>query len=393
MSLLETSLPATWYPVDRSSDLVGRLVAHIVEPPVLAQKAAGAIEAMTALPFVGLALREPSGLFAMHGVSGARHPALLRKIRVGVGRGLGGQAIALRRSVAVSDYRRDSKITADFLPLATLEGLRAMIAVPVVHADDVVGLLYGGGRGTELLGDRIRGELQGVAAALAPVVAAAVDHTVVVARQLAVERERIAQELHDNLGPILFATGVSARSIPDGGGAGIEQQVKEASRVLREALRTLGRQAPEDDLPVAARIDVDAFTQRSGVPAQLTVLGDPLALGDDDECVLLAVLRAALHNVEEHAGADVVAVTLRYGRDSVQLVVQDDGAGLPDGFVLRSRHGRDRGWGISSMLQRVQQHGGDLQVTSGEDGGTVVRAGLRVATRPHGHKSSLAGCP
>jgi signal transduction histidine kinase len=386
MSLPETRLPAAWRRTGRSSGLSTQIVRHVVEPPVLAQKAAAAFREATGLPFVGVALREPSGVYAMHGVSGARHPALLRKIRVAAGKGLGGRAIALGRSVAVSDYRRDSLITADFLPLAAAEGLRAMTAVPIGRAGDVVGLLYGASRGADVLGDGIRAELEALGAEIAVVVGTAVDHTAALARQAAVQRELIAQELHDGIGPILFALGVSARSLRAEPGdrrdavhrsAEIERQVKEATRALRDALRVLGHQAPEDDLPVAIRIDMDAFTHRSGIPAQLMVQGGPRAVGGDEECILLAVLRAALHNVEEHAHAGLVVVTLHYRPDAVELVVQDDGVGLPDGFVLRPRHRHDRGWGVSSMLRRVQQHGGRLEVRPAPDRGTIVRAELR----------------
>jgi signal transduction histidine kinase len=356
MSLPESRMPAAWCRAERSSDLLAQLMSHIVEPPVLAQQAAALLRDRTGLSFVGLALRDGAQGYAMHGVAGARHPGVLRKIRVGPGEGHG---------------------AAEFMPLAAAEGLRAMTALPILSDGDVVGLLYGATRGADALTDGAREELESAAAEISGVVGAAVRHTEALARQAAVQRERIAQELHDSVGPILFAIGVSARSLPSRPGARIGQQVGEASRVLRAALRTLGRQAPQDDLPVAARIDIDAFTHRSGIPAQLAVLGEPRAVGHDEECVLLAVLRAALHNVEEHADADLVVVTLRYGAGTVQLVIQDDGVGLPEGFVLRPRHGRDRGWGVSSMLRRVQQHGGRLEVRPAPDRGTIVRAELR----------------
>jgi signal transduction histidine kinase len=60
-------------------------------------------------------------------------------------------------------------------------------------------------------------------------------------------------------------------------------------------------------------------------------------------------------------------------------VIQDDGRGLPAGFTLRAiagGNGQSSGFGLPSLLRRMQQLGGTLEVRPGPEGGTLVRARL-----------------
>ena len=82
--------------------------------------------------------------------------------------------------------------------------------------------------------------------------------------------------------------------------------------MLREALRQLTPRAPEESLPVAVRVGVEEFSQASGVPAHLVVLGEPRTVSADGAGALLNVVREGLHNAAKHAGAGVVLVTLAY---------------------------------------------------------------------------------
>ncbi|HEY3240643.1 MAG TPA: histidine kinase, partial [Acidimicrobiia bacterium] len=286
------------------------VMLDIVDPPVLAQKAALALHDIVGMSFTGIAIREASGLFAMHGVSGGRHDETLRRIRVSPGQGLGGKVVSLRRPVTVTDYVRDPAITTHFRDLAIMEELGGMAAVPVLADGDVVAIVYSATRNVGSLGERVITVLDEAARGLADLFGVAVRHDDAVRQHAAAERQRIAEELHDSVGQLLFAIGTSARRLrPDAGGAPpsaqvgreIEGQAAEASSRLRHALGMLGPQTPEECLPVAVRIDVEAFSHRSGVPAHLVVMGQPRGIAPDETCALLNVVREALHNVAKHA--------------------------------------------------------------------------------------------
>lgn len=363
------------------------LLLDIVDLTVLAQKTATALHEQAAVGFTGVAVREASGLYAMHGVAGGRDDRTLRSIRLSTGQGLGGQVIARHQPVVVTDYVQDPAITAHFRHLAVSEAFASMSAVPVLADDEVVGVLYMATRqGCGMVGDRVVTLMEEAAGGLADLLATAVRHDEAIRQQAAAERMRIAEELHDRLGQLLFGIGVSAKKLrPDTSldfdattvGLEIEGQAKQAAGYLRDALRLLGPQSPSETLPVAMRMAVEDFSHRSGTPAQLVVLGDPRGVLPEDEAALLGMVREALHNVEKHARASLVTVTVRFDHEVVRVAIQDDGRGLPPGFVLQPVPSREHGWGLPSILRQVQQRGGTFDVHTGEEGGTTVRGAIR----------------
>jgi len=79
----------------------------------------------------------------------------LRALAVVSGSGLGGKAVALARPCAVTDYSSSRQISHEYdAPVAT-EGLRSIVAVPVVVRRRVRGVLYGALRTVQPLGDRV----------------------------------------------------------------------------------------------------------------------------------------------------------------------------------------------------------------------------------------------
>ncbi|MFE5209264.1 response regulator transcription factor [Streptomyces sp. NPDC056600] len=89
-------------------------------------------------------------------LSGTRTPAL-RALAVSTGTGLGGRAAVLQRPCAVADYAASRRISHEYDAAVAAEGLRSVLAVPVVVRRRVRGVLYGALRTAEPLGDRALG--------------------------------------------------------------------------------------------------------------------------------------------------------------------------------------------------------------------------------------------
>jgi signal transduction histidine kinase len=84
---------------------------------------------------------------------------------------------------------------------------------------------------------------------------------------------------------------------------------------------------------------------------------------------LWAMLPEALQNVERHAGAGSVAVTLTRVGEAVMLRVADDGAGITASDLVRpGRHG------LTGMRERVEATGGAFRIVPRPGGGTVIEA-------------------
>ncbi|MEU6221168.1 LuxR C-terminal-related transcriptional regulator [Streptomyces sp. NPDC047022] len=78
----------------------------------------------------------------------------LRGVALDFGRGLGGKVAALRRPIALHDYLNASRISHDYDSVIAAEGLRAMVAVPVVVHHTSRAVLYAAIRESLPLGDR-----------------------------------------------------------------------------------------------------------------------------------------------------------------------------------------------------------------------------------------------
>ncbi|MDG9719734.1 helix-turn-helix transcriptional regulator [Streptomyces sp. DH24] len=89
-------------------------------------------------------------------LSGTATPAL-RALAVTSGNGLGGKAVALSRPCAVTDYSVSRQISHEYDAAVAAEGLRSVLAVPVVVRRRVRGVLYGALRTAQPLGDRTLG--------------------------------------------------------------------------------------------------------------------------------------------------------------------------------------------------------------------------------------------
>ncbi|MCQ4195513.1 LuxR C-terminal-related transcriptional regulator [Streptomyces sp. NB004] len=83
--------------------------------------------------------------------------AALSALAVTSGNGLGGRAVALSRPCAVTDYSVSAQISHEYDRPVAAEGLRSVVAVPVVVRRRVRGVLYGALRTAQPLGDRTLG--------------------------------------------------------------------------------------------------------------------------------------------------------------------------------------------------------------------------------------------
>ncbi|MEU0371147.1 helix-turn-helix transcriptional regulator [Streptomyces sp. NPDC006283] len=80
---------------------------------------------------------------------------VLRGLAIRAGHGLGGKSMALSRPCAVTDYAAARHISHEYDAAVAAEGLRSVVAVPVVVGRRVRGLLYGALRRPLVLGDRV----------------------------------------------------------------------------------------------------------------------------------------------------------------------------------------------------------------------------------------------
>ena len=95
--------------------------------------------------------------------------------------------------------------------------------------------------------------------------------------------------------------------------------------------------------------------------------------------MLLRAAQEALRNIDTHAKADHVHVTLSYLGDTVVLDISDDGVGFEPGDV-HDRGALTGGQGLATLARRAEALGGTLQIESTAGRGTTVSLHLPVET-------------
>jgi signal transduction histidine kinase len=199
------------------------------------------------------------------------------------------------------------------------------------------------------------------------------------ARRRAVEeRLRIARELHDSLthsiSVIKVQAGVAAHLArkngedPSAALLAIQEASADAARELRSTLEVLRR----DEDGTGSSLDrLPALVERaqsSGLPTSLTVCGEVRALPPDVDQTAYRVVQEALTNATRHAVDATASVQITYGRSSLTVLVEDDGAG--------PRRPPVPGFGLIGMRERVTALGGRLSAQPGAARGFSVCAEL-----------------
>ncbi|MFO1539817.1 MAG: sensor histidine kinase [Chloroflexota bacterium] len=194
-------------------------------------------------------------------------------------------------------------------------------------------------------------------------------------------RLRIAREVHDGLRQSvwllrmrvesLLAAGPSERTeLADATREGLGA-IEEDARLLVEAMRRI---EPAEDLARALADVVREVMPEGGPEVRIEVAGPrPPVLAPEVLAELRGVAREALVNVLRHADATLVRIADDGGGGAVSLAVTDTGRG----FVPERRaHGH---YGIAGMEERVRVLGGTLEIRSGAEEGTTVRATIPIA--------------
>jgi two-component system sensor histidine kinase UhpB len=196
------------------------------------------------------------------------------------------------------------------------------------------------------------------------------------------ERRDIARELHDELGPLLFAIRANVITMVDSGSASQDDLDSPPQKALQsvEALqltnrRILDRLRPMhiEELGLQSSIQKLLRGVRSQVPAiDVTFEIDP-ALDAADAVVAQTVYRVmqeGITNVMRHAQATEMRLKATTADGKVLVEISDDGVGMPADVVM--------GRGLTGMRERVRALGGTFELTRG-DGQTRVRCSLPFA--------------
>ncbi len=207
-------------------------------------------------------------------------------------------------------------------------------------------------------------------------------------RKLAViqERERMARDMHDNLGQVLGFINLQAQGIrQELINAGIEitthklNKLVDATQAAHHEIREYicnarnAAKLEKDFITELAKVII-RFEEQTGLRVKPDIPIDFTAqdLEPNVQLSVLNIVKEALNNIGKHAGADHVKIAFSLAREELSAAIEDDGMGFD---VFNSHNGNQTRFGLDIMRERALEIGAqlDIESTPGKGSRIVLR--------------------
>jgi PAS domain S-box-containing protein len=202
------------------------------------------------------------------------------------------------------------------------------------------------------------------------------------------EKNRIARELHDDLGQALTMLQMDVawcREKMPAGEASLVPRLDRMAALLAATVAATRRIAADlrplllDDLGLVPAVEwlVDNFRQRANIPCELAVSNPGMHVPASHSTAVFRVVQEALTNITKHAEATRVEVAIDLQSTALAVSIRDDGKGFD------SAHARKAGsFGLLGLRERAYLLGGDATITSRPGTGTVIEVLLPIPQDP-----------
>lgn len=196
------------------------------------------------------------------------------------------------------------------------------------------------------------------------------------------DRTRIAREVHDELGQLLTGIKMELRmaenNLSDREDRSLNpviDKLVEASEMVDTTIAAVQRISAglrpsaldHLGLQVALQEEAELFAQRAGIPCKIDAQDPPVLLAANVETAVFRIFQESLTNVARHANASRVDAFFSVKNGMLKLFIRDDGRGM-DVSVLED----PKSLGLIGMLERAENMGGSLMVSSHPQTGTEV---------------------
>jgi signal transduction histidine kinase len=205
------------------------------------------------------------------------------------------------------------------------------------------------------------------------------------------ERKRLARELHDELGQTLLGLKMNLvwlqHRMSDPAPAalrGVQAKLPDMLELVDRSIHTVSaivtdlRPPALDQLGLIAALEwqAESFARRSGLRCRFSGTAAVDELDAGRATAMFRMFQEMLWNVQRHARATHVAVTVRRTGDRLVLSVRDNGRGL----TPKQAHAPSS-FGLLGMKERAALLGGDLVIDGAENRGTTVTVTIPLANR------------
>lgn len=216
------------------------------------------------------------------------------------------------------------------------------------------------------------------------------------------ERERMARDMHDNLGQVLGFINLQAQGIRhELLNAGVEiastkfdkliEATQEAHNDIRGYIRNARSTAfIEKDFITALGKDIVIFEEQTGILVEVDIPVD--FTGEELEPIIrlnmLNIIKEALNNVRKHAEAHNVKVSISLSQGELCAAIQDDGKGFD---INLYENGTNLKFGLNIMRERAAAIGAKIEIESSLGNGSCIAFYLPIRKGGINEDETIAG--
>jgi two-component system NarL family sensor kinase len=177
----------------------------------------------------------------------------------------------------------------------------------------------------------------------------------------------VGRELHDNIGQMLSLAKINfARSKPE--------SISEGRNIINQVIKEIRGLSKSLNLDWVESINMEDFIKRElekleaaeFCQTDFSIEGEPLSLKKDEKLILIRIIQEALNNAIKHANPNTISITIKNENDSKLILIQDDGIGFDTA-------NKSEGSGMANFKKRMKMLGGEFQIDSEQDKGTLIK--------------------
>jgi signal transduction histidine kinase len=210
------------------------------------------------------------------------------------------------------------------------------------------------------------------------------------------ERTRLAREMHDTIGHALVLISVkleAAQRLRTRDPERCDHELESTKQIARETMTALRASIADLRSPTLEHAHINhalsrsarELAQRTNLSVTYTLQADIDPLPASVEETLWKVSQEAFTNIEKHAHASHVQVSISREDEKLLMRIHDDGSGLPpalnqpdkDGSLVYISPGGH--YGLRGMRERIETIGGRLTLQSSKEQGTTIEVELPLA--------------
>ncbi len=195
------------------------------------------------------------------------------------------------------------------------------------------------------------------------------------------DRQRIAREIHDDLGGNLTAIKIGLAAITKRLGSNQTQLLAKAKQLedivdqTVEATHRISSDLRPDilNLGIVAAIEWLArqFKKNMGIACTFISDAEDIPATSEQSITLFRICQESLNNIAKHANASLVTITLSTSELGTELQVSDNGIGISP-----ADHHKANTFGLRGMTERVSILNGNLSISPAAGNGTLISARL-----------------